>query len=89
MDNFVHRPKDYYPAICLALNYAAGGLEIHDWGWLEDSDLWLVNITDQGRYLEGIQLSGYFVRSCFKTVKEGFDTWTNPREILTPEIPAS
>ena len=91
-----HRYPEYYPAIHLALNAEAGGLEIHDFIYSEEHDKWFVELTDTGGeylggeyYDMGFQLDGSFVRSCFNAIKErGPLSWINKTvplpKILTP-----
>ena len=72
---FMHTPPDYYPAVCLALNHEAGGLEIHDYMYDEDMDLWFVELTERTLYVSAFQLEGKLVRSCFKAIKRGVTSW--------------
>lgn len=76
MDDFMYCPKDYYPAICLAFNHIAGGLDIHEWLYVEDMDVWYVSVTDHGVSFDALGLDGKFVRSCFKACKGGSNSWT-------------
>jgi hypothetical protein len=79
-DTFMYNPKDYYPAICLALNYEAGGLEIFDYMYMEDHDSWYVECNDNGYHIHGFRLDGKFVRSCFKACKEGVISWIKTKK---------
>ena len=79
METFMYTPKDYYPAICLALNHAAGGLEIHDYMYDEDKDIWFVELTNGKYYDHAFQLDGSFVRSCYKATKEGITSWMDTK----------
>jgi len=76
MDTFMYYPKDYYPAICLALNTGAGDLTIHDFMYYEEFDIWYVELTDLDIYEHAFGLEGKFVRSCFKAYKKGITSWT-------------
>ena len=76
MESVMYTPKNYGPAICLALNHGAGGLEIHDYIYDEDKDLWFVELTEHNDfYISAFQLRGYLVRSCFKAIKRGVVSW--------------
>ena len=75
-DSFIYTPKDYGPAIYLALNHAAGGLEIHDYMYDEEKDLWFVECNDSLGYIPAFKLNGSFVRSCYKAIKGGITSWT-------------
>lgn len=77
MDSVMYQPKDYGPAIYLALNYAAGNAEIFDYFYDEDYDLWFVEVNDNGIYVPGFRLEGSYVRSCFKAVKRGIKSWSS------------
>lgn len=80
MDSFLYTPKDYEPAIHLALNYYAGGLVIHDYYYDEALDIWHVHL-EQGNYRDyGFVLQGPFVRSCWRAVKRGIISWSKPAE---------
>jgi len=76
VETFMYTPKNYHPAICLALNHEAGGLKIHDYMYDERIDLWFVECTEHDYYENAFQLTGKFVRSCFKACKEGVTSWT-------------
>jgi hypothetical protein len=76
------RYPDYWPALHLALNAAAGKLEIHDAIYSEEHDKWFVELTDTGGDFEGgeyydvgFQLDGSYVRSCYKACKRGNTQW--------------
>lgn len=69
-------PPDYHAAIELALNLPAGGLEIHDWLYLEDVDRWYVELTEHGMHFDSFPLDGSFVRTCFAAVKKGITSFT-------------
>jgi len=79
------RYPEYWPALYLALNHEAGGLEIHDAIYSEEYDRWFIELTDtDGEYNGGyyydmaFQLEGFYVRSCFKAIKERGDiSWVN------------
>ncbi len=76
MDSVMYTPKDYGPAIYLALNHAAGGLEIHDFVYVEEYDVWVVDCSE-GKYdTDRMKLEGGFVRSCYKATKKGVTSWT-------------
>jgi len=78
MDNhFMYTPPDYGPAIRLALNHIVGGIEIHDYMYDEEKDMWFVALTDEnfGMRVDAFQLDGSFVRSCFKASKRGIKAW--------------
>jgi len=79
MDSVIYKPKDYGPAIYLALNHSAGGLEIYDYLFNEDMDLWFVECSEGDFYLDAFQLEGSFVRSCYKATKRGVTSW-EPRQ---------
>ena len=75
MDTILYTPKDYGPAIYLALNHAAGGLEILDYIYSEDNDVWYIEVQ-QGKYHDyGFVLEGQFVRTCYKATKRGVTSW--------------
>ena len=67
---------EYWPAVYLALNHEAGGLEIFDVLYHEETDGFYVELQDGKYYDMGFRLDGSFVRSCFKAVKEGITSWT-------------
>ncbi len=75
MENFY--PKDYASAIKLALNGFIDDIIIHDFGYNEDNDVWIVDATDSewGR-IRNITLYGSLVRSCYKAVQQGITKWT-------------
>jgi hypothetical protein len=79
-----HRYPDYWPALHLALNSDAGGLEIHDAIYSEEQDKWFVELSDSGGecgeyYDVGFQLDGKYVRSCYNAIKErGEVSWVHP-----------
>ena len=77
MDNIIQTPEGYGPAINLALNHPAGGLEIHDYMYNEEKDIWYVECTDSrtGWYVAAFELEGPFVRSCFKAANQGINCW--------------
>ena len=76
MAQTMYRPEGYGPAIYLALNHSAGGLEIFDYIYNEDADVWYVELQ-QGKYHDyGFVLQGDFVRSCFHAVKRGITSWS-------------
>lgn len=70
-------PKDYASAIKLALNGFIDDTTIHDFGYNEDNDVWIVDATDSewGR-IRNITLYGSLVRSCYKAVQQGITKWT-------------
>lgn len=70
-----HYVPEYWPAIYLALNHAAGGLEIFDVIYYEENDMFYVELEEHGYYDLGYALPGPFVRSCFKAVKRGITSW--------------
>ena len=76
------RYPEYWPALELALNHAAGGLTILDAIYSEEYDKWFVELEDTSEYFGGTyydmgyQLDGSFIRSCYKAVKEGITSWT-------------
>lgn len=76
MDSVMYTPKNYGPAIYLALNHSAGGLEIYDYMYNEDMDLWYVECSERGFSDSTHSLEGKFVRSCYKATKEGVTSWT-------------
>jgi len=70
-------PKEYYPAICLALNAEVGALIIHDFIYMEEMDVWYVDLTDDiGIREHAFMLDDKFVRSCFRAHKRGITSWT-------------
>ena len=77
MENFMYYPKDYASAIKLALNGFIEEMVIHDFGYNEDNDVWIVDATDSewGR-VRNITLYGSLVRSCYKAVQQGITKWT-------------
>ena len=76
-----HYVPEYWPAIYLALNHAAGGLEIHDVLYYEENDSFYVELTEHEHlYDMGYRLDGSFVRSCFHAVKRGITSWIAPPE---------
>jgi len=75
MNTFMHTPPDYYPAVCLALNHSAGELEVHNYMYDENVDLWYVECSERGFDVAAFQLEGKFVRSCYKATKEGVTSW--------------
>ena len=76
MENtFMHTPPDYYSAICLALNQEAGELEIHDYTYIEEYDIWIVDCSDHNFHTDRMKLEGSFVRTCFKATKKGVTSW--------------
>lgn len=78
----MYTPKEYYPAICLALNHEAGGLIIHDYVYDEEFDIWYVEL-EQGTYHDHVfQLQGQFVRSCYKANKKGVTSWIKTKKGL-------
>jgi hypothetical protein len=77
------RCTEYFPAIELALNNAAGGLTVHDILYWEENDSYYVELSDtskyygdRGYYDMGFRLDGKLVRSCFKAVEKGVNLWT-------------
>jgi hypothetical protein len=68
-------PPNYRPAIELALNFSAGGVEIHDFLYLEDVDRWYVDLTERGMHFDAYPLDGSFVRTCFAAIKKGITSW--------------
>ena len=81
MDSVMYTPKNYGPAIYLALNHSAGGLEVHDYIYNEDMDLWYVECSERGFDVAALQLEGKFVRSCYKATKEGVTSWTETKVV--------
>ena len=77
METYMYTPPDYYPALCLALNHEAGGLEIHNYMYDEDMDLWFVECSERDFDIAAFRLEGKFVRSCYKAVKKGVTSWVN------------
>ena len=77
MDTIMYTPKDYGPAIYLALNHAAGGLEITDYMYLEEHDIWLVDCTDSLGDISAFKLDGSFIRTCYKATKRGITKWVS------------
>jgi len=76
MDSVIYTPKDYGPAIYLALNHAAGGLEILDYMYMEESDVWFVECDDKNfGHIPAFKLNGSFVRACYKAIKSGITRW--------------
>jgi hypothetical protein len=71
-----HYVPEYWPAIYLALNHAAGGLEIFDVIYYEENDMFYVELEERGYYDMGYALPGPFVRNCFHAVKKGITSWT-------------
>lgn len=84
-----YRDADYLPVIQLALNFEAGQLTIHDFIYSEEHDLWFVELTDErtGYYDMGFQLSGSFIRTCFKAFRKGKSSWSNRAEKERKTIP--
>ena len=81
MDSVMYTPKDYAPAIYLALNHAAGGMEIHDFVYAEDYDVWVVDCSEGDFHTDRMKLEGGFVRSCYKATKEGVTSWTDTKAV--------
>jgi len=81
MDSVIYTPKDYGPAIYLALNHLAGGLEIYDYMYNEDMDLWYVECSERDFGAAAFQLTGRFVRSCYKATKEGVTSWIQTKAV--------
>lgn len=79
MDTLMYTPKEYYPAICLALNYEAGGLEIHDYIYMEEMDVWYVDLTDLNICEHAFVLEGKFMRSCYKAYRKGVKSWIDAK----------
>lgn len=75
----MYTPKDYYPAICLALNAEAGDLTIHDFMYHEEMDIWYVELADLDLYEHAFQLNGWFVRSCYKAYRKGVISWIDTK----------
>ena len=75
------RCPEYTEAIHLALNAAAGGLEVHDFLYYIETDCFYVELSDStyyygGTYYDmGFVLHGDFVRRCFKAAQEGVKSW--------------
>lgn len=77
VENFMYYPKDYAPAIRLALNGFIDDMIIHDFMYREDNDMWYVELTEPGfGYVECFSLQGVLVRSCYKAVQMGITRWT-------------
>ena len=74
MDTMMYQPKDYGPAIYLALNHAAGGLEIFDYFYFEEMDIWHIEVNEHGMH-EVVTIEGSYVQSCHKAVKRGVKSW--------------
>lgn len=78
--HFGYTPKDYLPAIKLALNYHVGGLKIINYEYFEEMDIWHIEATEQGLYhVKDFTLEGNFIRSCYKAAKEGVRLWRQPQ----------
>jgi len=77
MDSIMCQPKDYGPALYLALNHAAGNLEIFDYFYMEEHDTWYVDVNDHGDHICGFALEGCYVRSCYEAVKRGITSWSS------------
>jgi len=75
MDSVMYTPKDYGPAIYLALNHTAGGVEIRDFVYAEDYDVWVVDCSEGKFHTDRMKLEGSFVRSCYKAIKRGVTSW--------------
>ena len=78
METVMYTPKDYGPAIYLALNHAAGGLEIYDYMYMEENDIWFVECQDTLGHIPAFKLDGSFVRACYKATKRGVTSWEIP-----------
>ena len=74
MDTLMHTPTDYWPAIELALNHAAGGLQVIDFMYEEEHDIFYVDVEEHGHDYS-THLEGKFVRTCYKASKEGVTSW--------------
>lgn len=64
-------PKDWYPAICLAVNHAAKGIEIYNWQYIEELDVWHIECSEHGEYYREVELEGSFIRCCYTAAQHG------------------
>jgi hypothetical protein len=75
-----YRYPEYAPALDLALNYAAGGLEILDSLYHEENDSWYVEVQEGDYYDMGFRIDGSFVRKCFKVTQKGVKSWIKTKK---------
>jgi hypothetical protein len=78
-NTLMYTPRNYGPAIYLALNHAAGGLEIHDYIYLEEYDVWVVDCNEREFHTDSMKLEGSFVRTCHEATKKGVTSWTQEK----------
>jgi hypothetical protein len=77
-DTFMFKPKDYGPAIRLALNLDKGiPTKIEDYYYDEYNEEFVVLLKQRDGLKIDIGLEGSFVRSCHKAVGNGVSSWSN------------
>ena len=72
-----YNEENYTDAIRLSLNGFIDDMEIHEFGYSEEYDVWIIDATDHewGR-IQNITIYGSVVRGCHKAVKQGIKSWT-------------
>lgn len=75
-DTFIFKPKDYGPAIRLALNAdVEPPIKITGYYYDEYQEVFQIMIIGHG-IRQNVVLQGDFVRGCFKAVKRGISSWS-------------